>query len=209
MDYTTYTSILSIDENYEISALLQPDGNYSMVSFTIKSIEEFAGEEESWDNEDYLINILYPHLKDPTHKADEAAIDSVDKEAAAFEQVMKDREMIIPMFEEAIRVGFFRENFREIYKLTLFRDTDHRETRIHYFSDHKEAMGWSDRFFPNASIDAIKTYVNSDGLVFELNALGKIQEGILEDQKSDEQRLDDIKKKLSAEDWLFLKNKLK
>lgn len=89
-NFTVYTDILSLDEKYKISALRKSDGTYTMCSFQFFN----KGEEEFWDNEDYLKDVLIPYLK--------GFLKDDHKEFEKLENILyNDRVLLLKMFEEA------------------------------------------------------------------------------------------------------------
>ena len=87
-----YTTIATDDGSYSLSAIIV-DNQYKMVSLEIKD----EGEEiDLWDNEEYLLNTLYPYLKTGVD------VDGLDD---IFSEV---REDVLAIFNTGIALGFFK-----------------------------------------------------------------------------------------------------
>lgn len=87
-----YTTIATDDESYSLSAIIA-DNQYKMVSLEIKD----DGEEIAlWDNEEYLLNTLYPYLNTGV---DTDGLDDMFSEV---------REDVLSLFETGIALGFFK-----------------------------------------------------------------------------------------------------
>jgi hypothetical protein len=88
-----YTTILTDDEDYELSAIMV-DGKYVMPTLQVNSL--FTGI-DSWDNEEYLVKQVYPYLKtgEPCDDLDDV-----------FSEV---REDVLALFDKAIELGFFKD----------------------------------------------------------------------------------------------------
>lgn len=87
-----YTTIATDDESYSLSAIIV-NNEYKMVSLEIK---DWCKEIALWDNEEYLLNTLYPYLK--TGVDDDGLKDM-------FSEV---REDILALFDTGIALGFFK-----------------------------------------------------------------------------------------------------
>jgi len=86
------TMICTNDHAYELNALLTNNEYHDV------SLEFYIDDEniDTWDNEDYLINDVYPYLKG------EKQDDELDD---IFSNVKND---VLEIFEEAIRMKFFK-----------------------------------------------------------------------------------------------------
>lgn len=88
-----YTTISTDDESYSLSAIIV-DNEYKMASLMFM----LDGEDvDLWDNEEYLLNTLYPYLKTGVNT------DGLDD---MFSEV---REDVLALFDTGIALGFFKD----------------------------------------------------------------------------------------------------
>lgn len=91
----TYTSINTDNDNYKLSAILH-NGVYDMTSLDCKDVNDetiFC-----WDNDEWLINELYPML------TGDKPFDSETEESLPIEDIAE----VLELFNEAIKLGFFK-----------------------------------------------------------------------------------------------------
>ncbi len=96
-----WTTISTEDDSYQISAIFDKDGSYTMPSLAFKLD---GVETELWDSEDYLLGIVYPYLKG---KLISTEMDEY------FSNVKED---VLEIFEEAIRMKMFGREYDEHIK---------------------------------------------------------------------------------------------
>ena len=100
LDYTRYYTILSDDEMYELSVLINEKNECCMQSLCIdpfKKEDKYA----SWDNLDYLTNKLVPWLNKKRKSK------SLKKEISK-----KDRKYLRRMFKQAKKDGMFSKKLK-------------------------------------------------------------------------------------------------
>lgn len=95
-----YITLTTEDGNYTISAFIEKEGTYIYPSFNIKEHTENG---EIWDNEKYLINILYPKLKKYKELKENLEIEL--KEIIEESSILE----ILDLFEEAFKIGVLKK----------------------------------------------------------------------------------------------------
>ena len=93
-----YTVIATEGGEYNISALLEDDGSYTMASFNFGSADQAN---DVWDNTNFLYNTFYPYL---LGKKDDKQL---SKMFSGYKEELRE------LFEEAEKLGFFEEEKEE------------------------------------------------------------------------------------------------
>lgn len=97
-DFTVYTEILSLDERYKISSMMNSRGEYEMTSL---SFLEDGKEIDFWDNDHFLYYHVYPYLKGEMFRTDP----SYQKIHPFFKGGVH---TVKEMFDKAFQLGFFK-----------------------------------------------------------------------------------------------------
>ena len=93
-----YTTVATNDDQFKLSANLNKDNKFYMPSLIIvdgDNAELFC------DNETYLMETVYPYLKG----------DALNDEFDSY--FSNNREDLLSVFEEAIKIGFFNEYYNK------------------------------------------------------------------------------------------------
>jgi hypothetical protein len=91
--------IRALDGKYVITAMADLDGDWE---HCILTLNEYKDEEEIWDNTEWLVTHLYPFLLGVLQE-------SVEYYTCTRKIPVKDRPILLAMFEEAISLGLFNE----------------------------------------------------------------------------------------------------
>lgn len=100
--FVAYTAIHTEDNVYEFSALIGEKG-YECPSFQID------GQKDLWDNPDYLLNEVWPYLKQ-SEKFTSTYWERTDSFGDPFDPIIPDDrvEELLSIFNKGVALGFLR-----------------------------------------------------------------------------------------------------